>query len=109
MKVVLQHVLVKKLQVFYRNGLLKHPKKKVLLMKPCIERIFFLKKAAVTWIGRANRSCFSVSAGVTAAELPGNLAENKCQTHSLSMEKQVTGPSAAQVAVLSTSLREESH
>lgn len=31
------------------------------------------------------------------------------QTHSLSMEKQVTGPSAAQVAVLKTSLQEEKH
>lgn len=32
-----------------------------------------------------------------------------CQTHSLSMEKQVTGPSAVQVAVLKTSLQEEKH
>lgn len=32
---------------------------------------------------------------------------HECQTHSLSMEKQVTGPSAVQVAVLKTSLQEE--
>lgn len=31
------------------------------------------------------------------------------QTHSLSMEKQVTGPSAVQVAVLKTSLQENKH
>lgn len=52
MKVALQHVLVKKLQVLYRNGLLKHPKKKAVLMKPCIFIYLF-------------------SAGVTAAELQG--------------------------------------
>lgn len=36
-----------------------------------------------------------------------NVRCERRQTHSLSMEKQVTGPSAAQVAVLKTSLPEE--
>lgn len=52
MKVALQHVLVKKLQVLYRNGLLKHPKKKALLMKPCIYFIFLKGSSDINQAGR---------------------------------------------------------
>lgn len=87
-KIVLQYVLVKKLQVFDGNGLFEYPEKK--------------EQAVVIKLCTKNKTKQWNTAGIPSWI---NSCWVKSQTHSLSMEKQVTGPSAVQVAVLKTSLQ----
>lgn len=85
---ILLNLLIKKLQVLDGNRLFKHSKKerRPPLIQPHTTRCLRVNKGTKPRV-------FSLS--------------HKCQTHSLSMVKQVTGPSALQVAVLKTSLHNQ--
>lgn len=103
MKSVLPYVLVKQLQVFYGYCLFKYPKEKSLLHK--------LHRPAKYIKNKHSANKATATENKHPGEIPSriSLALRKImrsQTHSLSMEKQVTGPSALQVAVLKISLQE---
>lgn len=91
---MVRDVLVKQLQVFYGNCLFKYPEGKQ--QKHCKRGNKYTKGTLFITAGPA-----------PPREITMN--EKQSRTHSLSMEKQVTGPSAVQVAVLNTSLQEDQH
>lgn len=125
-KSVLQYVLVKQLQVLYGNCLFKYPDEKgrhcycASINEWQAKSKHSANKATVTEGGYTGGTPSRISLSRNnsrrcRARLNRNITfvytQNwmSSQTHSLSMEKQVTGPSAAQVAVLKTSLQEEKH